>query len=39
MRGDLCEFDHGIDPVVLDDVSLGTVLPFPPGETFGSFYV
>ncbi len=28
MRGDMCPYDHGADPVVVDDVSLGGVL-FP----------
>jgi hypothetical protein len=28
MQGDLCPYDHGIDPVVVDDVNLSTVLPF-----------
>ena len=27
MQGDLCPFDHGLDPVVVDDVNLSTVLP------------
>ena len=27
VRGDLCEFDHGIDPVVIDDVLPGQPLP------------
>ena len=26
MKGDLCQFDHGNDPVVIDDVSLPNVL-------------
>lgn len=32
MRGDMCPFDHGLDPVVVDDVSLGGVLTFPRGK-------
>ena len=28
MRGDLCPFDHGNDPVVLEDVALTQVLNF-----------
>ena len=31
MRGDMCPYDHGLDPVVVDDVSLGGVLAFPRG--------
>lgn len=27
IRGDLCEFDHGVDPVVIDNVLPGQ--PFP----------
>lgn len=30
MRGDLCPYDHGIDPVVLEDVALSRVLTFGP---------
>ncbi|XP_053722466.1 RNA-binding protein 26 isoform X2 [Synchiropus splendidus] len=30
MRGDLCPFDHGSDPVVVEDVGLPTMLPFQP---------
>jgi len=26
VRGDLCEFDHGVDPVVIDDVLPGQPL-------------
>ncbi|XP_026278261.1 zinc finger protein swm isoform X2 [Frankliniella occidentalis] len=33
MRGDLCPYDHGTDPVVLEDVSLSQVLhPSQPGS-------
>ena len=46
MRGDLCPFDHGCDPVIVDDMSLPNVLPFPPpaggflsGQTFPSIHV
>lgn len=28
MRGDLCLFDHGTDPVVLEDVALPQVLSY-----------
>jgi len=27
VRGDLCEFDHGVDPVVIDDMLPGQPLP------------
>lgn len=30
MRGDMCVFDHGSDPVVVEDVNLPSILPFPP---------
>lgn len=30
MRGDMCPFDHGSDPVVVEDVNLPSILPFPP---------
>nr|XP_023698175.1 RNA-binding protein 27 isoform X2 [Paramormyrops kingsleyae] len=30
IRGDLCPFDHGNDPLVVDDVTLPTMIPFPP---------
>ncbi|XP_012288523.1 RNA-binding protein 26 isoform X3 [Orussus abietinus] len=30
MRGDLCPYDHGADPVVLEDVALSRVLTFGP---------
>ncbi|XP_061482532.1 RNA-binding protein 26 [Rhineura floridana] len=30
MRGDMCPFDHGSDPVVVEDVNLPGILPFPP---------
>ncbi|XP_072760590.1 RNA-binding protein 26 isoform X2 [Anoplolepis gracilipes] len=30
MRGDLCPYDHGTDPVVLEDVGLSGVLTFAP---------
>jgi RNA-binding protein 26 len=30
MRGDLCPYDHGTDPVVLEDVPLSRVLTFGP---------
>lgn len=29
MKGELCPYDHGSDPVVLEDVSLPQVLSFP----------
>ena len=34
MRGDMCPYDHGNDPVIVDDVTLPNVLSFPPGELF-----
>uniref|UniRef100_A0A4W3GB50 RNA binding motif protein 27 n=1 Tax=Callorhinchus milii TaxID=7868 RepID=A0A4W3GB50_CALMI len=30
MRGDLCLFDHGNDPLVVEDVTLPGMIPFPP---------
>lgn len=30
MRGDMCPFDHGSDPVVVEDVILPNMLPFQP---------
>uniref|UniRef100_A0A8C2D6Z9 RNA binding motif protein 26 n=1 Tax=Cyprinus carpio TaxID=7962 RepID=A0A8C2D6Z9_CYPCA len=30
MRGDMCPFDHGSDPVVVEDVNLPSMLPFQP---------
>ncbi|XP_036380595.1 RNA-binding protein 26-like [Megalops cyprinoides] len=30
VRGDLCPFDHGRDPLVVDDVTLPAMIPFPP---------
>lgn len=33
MRGDLCPYDHGNDPVVLEDVALSRVLAFGPAVT------
>ena len=39
MRGDLCPYDHGLDPVVVDDVSLGGVLAFPRGESPIQFFL
>lgn len=30
VRGDLCLFDHGNDPLVVDDVNLPSMIPFPP---------
>lgn len=30
MRGDLCPYDHGTDPVVVEDVNLQNVLGFHP---------
>ncbi|XP_063809066.1 RNA-binding protein 26 isoform X2 [Pseudophryne corroboree] len=29
MRGDMCPFDHGSDPVVVEDVNIPGILPFP----------
>ena len=37
MRGDMCPFDHGVDPVVVDDVNIGNVLPFPEGKVVHIF--
>lgn len=33
MRGDLCPYDHGSDPVVLEGI--GGVLDFPPSNRVG----
>lgn len=33
MRGDLCPFDHGSDPVVVDDVNLSNVLQLNQGPS------
>lgn len=30
VRGDLCAFDHGNDPLVVDDVNLPGIIPYPP---------
>ncbi|XP_039630712.1 RNA-binding protein 27 isoform X2 [Polypterus senegalus] len=30
VRGDLCLYDHGNDPLIVDDVTLPTMIPFPP---------
>lgn len=30
MQGDMCPFDHGSDPVVVEDVNLPSMLPFQP---------
>lgn len=30
MRGDLCPFDHGLDPVIVEDVSIPPP-PYVPG--------
>lgn len=30
VRGDLCPFDHGNDPLIVDDVNLPAIIPFPP---------
>ncbi|MEQ2201742.1 hypothetical protein XENOCAPTIV_017334, partial [Xenoophorus captivus] len=30
VRGDLCPFDHGNDPLIVDDVTLPNMIPFPP---------
>ncbi|KAM6907882.1 RNA-binding protein 27 [Xenentodon cancila] len=30
VRGDLCLFDHGNDPLIVDDVNLPSIIPFPP---------
>ncbi|KAM4037953.1 RNA-binding protein 27 isoform 1-T1 [Anomaloglossus baeobatrachus] len=28
--GDLCQYDHGNDPLIVDEVSLPSMIPFPP---------
>ncbi|XP_032812207.1 RNA-binding protein 26 isoform X5 [Petromyzon marinus] len=33
MRGDMCPFDHGADPLVVEDVNLPGIIPFPPPPT------
>ncbi|XP_057656731.1 zinc finger protein swm isoform X4 [Diorhabda carinulata] len=33
MRGEMCPFDHGIDPVVLEDTALTRVLTYNPNGT------
>lgn len=33
MRGEMCPFDHGIDPVVLEDSALTRVLTYNPDGT------
>ncbi|KAJ8916686.1 hypothetical protein NQ315_000331 [Exocentrus adspersus] len=33
MRGEMCPFDHGIDPVVLEDAALSRVLSYNPNGT------
>ncbi|XP_050499905.1 RNA-binding protein 26 isoform X2 [Diabrotica virgifera virgifera] len=33
MRGEMCPFDHGIDPVVLEDTTLSRVLTYNPNGT------
>ncbi|XP_034436674.1 RNA-binding protein 26 isoform X1 [Hippoglossus hippoglossus] len=35
MRGDMCPFDHGSDPVVVEDVNLPNMLPFQPPPITG----
>lgn len=30
MRGEMCPYDHGVDPVVLEDTALTRVLTFGP---------
>lgn len=30
MLGDLCPYDHGMDPVVVEDIGIPNVLSFPP---------
>uniref|UniRef100_A0A3Q0S545 RNA binding motif protein 27 n=1 Tax=Amphilophus citrinellus TaxID=61819 RepID=A0A3Q0S545_AMPCI len=30
VRGDHCPYDHGSDPLIVDDVSLPNIIPFPP---------
>ncbi|KAK9887320.1 hypothetical protein WA026_021628 [Henosepilachna vigintioctopunctata] len=33
MRGEMCPFDHGVDPVVLEDAALSRVLNYNPNGT------
>ncbi|KAL3270663.1 hypothetical protein HHI36_021191 [Cryptolaemus montrouzieri] len=33
MRGEMCPFDHGVDPVVLEDTALSRVLSYNPNGT------
>lgn len=33
MRGEMCPFDHGVDPVVLEDTTLSSVLGYNPNGT------
>lgn len=35
MRGDMCPFDHGSDPVVVEDVNLPNMLSFQPPQIPG----
>ena len=35
MRGDLCPYDHGTDPVIVEDVSMPSYPP-PSGKVSGS---
>lgn len=41
MRGDLCQWDHGSDPVVLEDASaaLSSVLALPPPSVPGAYCI
>ena len=32
MRGEMCPFDHGVDPVVLEDSALSSVLTYNPNS-------
>lgn len=36
MRGEMCPYDHGVDPVVLEDTALSRVLTFGPGGPNGA---
>lgn len=40
MRGDLCPYDHGLDPVIVEDVPIPTVgIPYPPPGKMSTFVI
>lgn len=39
MLGDLCPYDHGMDPVVVEDIGIPNVLPFPPVPPGNQAYI